>query len=98
MSKSLLNLHYLLVVVIEEGLQVSLHAVTPSCDGLAASGADAVVQSVEALLAEKMAQAALHNPSLVGHVLKTNGTLGVWRINCPRRILNLAHQTLHGFL
>ena len=51
---------------------------TPSCDGLAASGADAVVQSVEASLAEKMAQAALHDPGLVGHVLKTNRTIREW--------------------
>ena len=69
------------VIVIEEGLQVNLHAVTSSCDGLAASGAAAVVQSVEAFLAEKMAQAALHNPCLVSHVLQTNRTLGVWELS-----------------
>ena len=51
---------------------------TSSCDGLVASWADAVVQSVVASLAEKMAKAALHNPRLVGHVLKTNRTVGVW--------------------
>ena len=65
------------VIVIEEGLQVNLHAMTSSCDGLAASGTAAVVESVEAFLAEQVTKAALHNLCLMGHVLKTNRTLWV---------------------
>ena len=71
------------VVIIKDCLQVILHSVTSSCDGLAAAGAAAVVQSVEALLAEKVTKATLHYLGLMGHVLKTNGAiwvLGLWSL------------------
>ena len=68
------------VIVIKERLQVSLHAVASSCDGLAAAGTAAVVQSVAAFLAEEVTKAALHYPRLMGHALKTNRTLWVLRL------------------
>ena len=69
----------------EEGFQVALHTVTSTDDRILAGGANLRGQLIITTTADEMAGGTLHNPGILGEVVKADGAFWVRNLRSLNR-------------
>ena len=73
------------ILFAEEGFQVALHTVTSTDDRILAGGANLRGQLIITTTADEMAGGTLHNPGILGEVVKADGAFWVRNLRSLNR-------------